>query len=201
MSDAPDGYVPTSVDCPRDRPVIRNGTHLSQRERDWVVTRRNETIAPIRDLLRRIDIPDFDSESHLRDAERDATAVPNIGLAFSGGGYRAMLNGAGAFAALDSRSPGSSTRGNLGGLLQSSTYISGLSGGGWLVGSVYVNNFTTIEESLGSGAVWEFQDSILSGTYHRPGLAGPPPPGSPRRKGGVGTGERFESAPTRRRRS
>lgn len=155
--------MPTTVDCPSDRPIIRNGTRLSKQEKDWTVTRRNETIEPIRDLLDRISIPDFDSKTYLRNAEKDATAVPNIGLAFSGGGYRAMLSGAGALAALDSRSDGSNTTGNLGGLLQSSTYISGLSGGGWLVGSIYINNFTTVEESLGSGYVWQLQDSILSG--------------------------------------
>lgn len=159
--------MPTEVDCPSDRPTIRDGTRLSQQEKDWVVTRRNETIEPIRDLLSRIAIPGFDSATYLQNAEKDATAVPNIGLAFSGGGYRAMLSGAGAFAAFDSRSDGSDAKGNLGGLLQSSTYISGLSGGGWLVGSIYTNNFTTVEASLSSGNIWQFQDSILSGREPR----------------------------------
>lgn len=161
--DAPDGYTPTVVDCPSERPTIRNGTNLSKQEKDWVVTRRNETIEPIRDLLSRINIPDFDSEAYLRDAESSNVAVPNIGLAFSGGGYRAMLSGAGALSALDSRQEGSEEDGKLGGLLQSSTYISGLSGGGWLVGSLYVNNFTTVEDSVNSGNIWQLQDSILEG--------------------------------------
>lgn len=74
-----------------------------------------------------------------------------------------MLNGAGAVAAWDDRSPGSQENGNLGGLLQSATYLSGLSGGGWLVGSLYANNFTTVVESVDYSGIWSFQDSILRG--------------------------------------
>jgi lysophospholipase len=131
--------------------------------------RRNETITPIRDLLKRIAIPDFDSEAYLRDVETDPEALPNIGLAFSGGGYRAMLCGAGQLAALDSRSTGSDAAGNLGGLFQSSTFIAGLSGGGWLVGSLYTNNITTVEASVNSGSIWQFDSSILEGKRSRNG--------------------------------
>jgi lysophospholipase len=74
-----------------------------------------------------------------------------------------MLNGAGAIAAWDSRSPGSNDTGNLGGLLQSATYLSGLSGGGWLVGSIFTNNFTTVQGALNSGTIWQTQNSILEG--------------------------------------
>ncbi|KAK0392004.1 hypothetical protein NLU13_1502 [Sarocladium strictum] len=163
IQNAPNGYVPESVRCPGDRPTIRHGGTLSQQEKDWTLRRRNETIPHIRDLLQRIAIPDFDSAAYLKDVETNSTALPNIGLAVSGGGYRALLNGAGAFAAWDSRSAASTAKGNLGGLLQSATYLSGLSGGGWLVGSIYVNNFTTIQDSLNSAVIWQFQHSILDG--------------------------------------
>lgn len=163
ISNAPDGYIPQSVRCPSDRPTIRNGTTLSQQEKDWVQKRRNETIPHIRDLLKRIAIPGFDSDTYLKDVENNSSALPNIGLAVSGGGYRAMLNGAGALAAWDSRSSDSDAKGNLGGLLQSSTYLSGLSGGGWLVGSLYTNNFTTVQAALDSPIIWQFQYSIFEG--------------------------------------
>lgn len=163
FQNAPDGYVPKSVKCPSNRPEIRNGSSLSQEEIDWTKKRRAETVPYIRDLLKRIDIPDFDSEAYLKDAEKDNASLPNIGLAFSGGGYRALLNGAGAFAAWDIRSAENDGKGNLGGLLQSSTYVSGLSGGSWLVGSLYVNNFTTVQASLNSLSIWQFQQSILEG--------------------------------------
>ncbi|RGP65773.1 lysophospholipase [Fusarium sporotrichioides] len=160
---APDGYVPAKVDCPSTRPTIRNGSSISSMERDWIPKRRNETISPIRDLLKRIAIPGFNSEEYLKDVETNATALPNIGLAVSGGGYRAMLCGAGALAAWDIRSDGSDKDGNLGGLLQSATYLSGLSGGGWLVGSLMMNNFTSVQDSVQYPGLWQLENSILEG--------------------------------------
>ncbi|RPB11045.1 lysophospholipase [Morchella conica CCBAS932] len=87
---------------------------------------------------------------------------PTIGIAFSGGGYRALLSGGGQFAAFDSRTPGSTAAGHLGGLLQSSTYVAGLSGGSWLLGSIVINNFTTIQRLQEDGNVWDFEQSILA---------------------------------------
>ncbi|GJN83017.1 lysophospholipase 1 [Purpureocillium lilacinum] len=160
---SPQGYTPSPVDCPSQRPQIRNGSSLSPEEKAWLPKRRNDTIPHIRSLLKRIAIPGFDSDGYLKNVEKNATALPNIGLAVSGGGYRAMLNGAGALAAWDSRSDGSQTAGNLGGLLQSATYLSGLSGGGWLVGSIYTNNFTSVQDAVNSPSIWMFDDSILKG--------------------------------------
>ena len=73
------------------------------------------------------------------------------------------MNGAGALKAFDSRTDNSTSEGQLGGLLQSATYLSGLSGGGWLVGSIYINNFTTISSLQSNDDVWQFQNSILEG--------------------------------------
>ncbi|KJZ77229.1 hypothetical protein HIM_03550 [Hirsutella minnesotensis 3608] len=160
---SPKGYTPSSVDCPRQRPSIRNGSTLSPQEQEWLPRRRNDTIPHIRSLLKRIAIPGFDSDRYLEGVEKNATALPNIGIAVSGGGYRAMLNGAGVIAAFDSRSGGSESKGNLGGLLQSATYLSGLSGGGWLVGSLYSNNFTTVVDAISSPNIWQFHDSIFKG--------------------------------------
>lgn len=71
----------------------------------------------------------------------------------------------GALQAFDSREENSTSSGHLGGLLQSSTYLAGLSGGGWLVGSVFLNNFTSISGLLNQNesSVWEFGNSILKG--------------------------------------
>ncbi|RSM07801.1 hypothetical protein CEP52_005007 [Fusarium oligoseptatum] len=160
---APNGYVPAEVTCPSERPTIRNGTHISDQEREWLPKRRNETIPYIRTLLKRISIPGFDSDEYLKDVENNSTALPNIGIAVSGGGYRAMLCGAGALAAWDDRSDGSDKDGNLGGLLQSATYLSGLSGGGWLVGSLMMNNFTSVQESVNYPGIWQLENSILEG--------------------------------------
>lgn len=116
----------------------------------------------MRDLLSRIAIPGFDSNAYIDRVRNNATALPNIGIAISGGGYRAMLNGAGALAGWDNRTVNSTGAGHLGGLLQSATYLSALSGGGWLVGSIYLNNFTYVQQ-LQNSSIWQFGDSILTG--------------------------------------
>ncbi|KAF2453728.1 lysophospholipase [Lineolata rhizophorae] len=166
---APDGYTPASVSCPSTRPSIRSALELSAEERAWLETRRNNTIDPMREFLTRMNITDFDVGGFFDDVGTDnATALPNVGIAVSGGGYRALMNGAGALAAFDARSGNSTGGGQLGGLLQSATYLSGLSGGGWLVGSMYVNNFTSVADILNttpeqSGSLWQFQNSIFKG--------------------------------------
>lgn len=120
---------------------------------------------PMRDFLSRMNITDFDTSAFFDRVSNNASALPNIGIAFSGGGWRALMNGAGALQAFDSRTQGSEEAGGLGGLLQSSTYVSGLSGGSWLVGSIFVNNFTTVTDLLSddSSTVWEFGNSIIEG--------------------------------------
>ncbi len=79
------------------------------------------------------------------------------------------MNGAGALSAFDDRTVNATSNGQLGGLLQAATYLSGLSGGGWLVGSIFLNNFTSVQalQSEESGSVWEFGNSIFEGPEKR----------------------------------
>ena len=121
------------------------------------------------DLLNRANITGFNATQYINSHSNNITALPNIAIAASGGGYRAMLNGAGGVAAFDSRSPNSTAPGQLGGLLQSATYFAGLSGGSWLVGSIYGNNFTTIQNLIsgaGNSGTWDFTNSIIEGPNH-----------------------------------
>lgn len=121
----------------------------------------------MRNLLGRLHITGFDAASYITNNAKNASALPNIAIAVSGGGYRACLNGGGVVQAFDSREENSTAAGHLGGLLQSATYLAGLSGGGWLVGSIFVNNFTTISGLLNNpnnvSSVWEFGNSIFEG--------------------------------------
>ena len=55
------------------------------------------------------------------------TTFPKIGVALSGGGYRAALYGAGVLSALDARNQSAKAAGT-GGLLQVASYMSALSG-------------------------------------------------------------------------
>jgi lysophospholipase len=76
------------------------------------------------------------------------------------------MNGAGFLSAADNRTENSTNVGGIGGLLQATTYLAGLSGGGWLVGSIYTNNFSSVQE-LQAGTpgsnVWHFENSIFNG--------------------------------------
>lgn len=115
--------------------------------------------------MKRLNVTGFDSDAYI-DNVKDVSMLPNIGIAVSGGGWRALMNGAGAVAAYDSRTPGSTNPGQIGGLLQSATYLAGLSGGGWLVSSLYGNDFPTIDSILDanhSPSIWHFQYSYLTG--------------------------------------
>ena len=159
------GYAPATVDCPPARPTIREASSLSPDEQSWLQSRRGNTVDPMADLLSRAGPPDFDARSYLKSVRANISNIPNIGIAVSGGGYRAMLTGAGAIKAFDSRTENSTGQGGLGGLLQSSTYLAGLSGGSWLVGSVYTNNFTSISDfqSSKTGSLWQLGNDIIQG--------------------------------------
>jgi len=119
------------------------------------------------DFLGRLSIPGFDAASYITNNAKNASALPNVAIAFGGGGYRACLTGGGALQAFDSREENGTSAGHLGGLLQAATYTTGLSGGGWLMGSIFVNNFTTISSLLNNpkeiSPVWEFGNSIFEG--------------------------------------
>lgn len=118
------------------------------------------------ELLQRVGIKDFDAKQYFDTHKRNYSALPNVAIAFSGGGYRAMLNGAGVLAAFDSRTSNSTNAGHLGGLLQSSTYVSALSGRSWLIGSIFANNFTSVEAITREGEntpICQFQNSLLEG--------------------------------------
>lgn len=50
--------------------------------------------------------------------------------------------------------------------MQASTYLAGLSGGGWLVGSIYTNNFSSVEalrDGSKTSSLWKFRNSIFEG--------------------------------------
>ncbi|OBS29607.1 hypothetical protein FPOA_03543 [Fusarium poae] len=168
VPNAPDGYAPAQVSCPKTRPVIRPATTLSTDEATWLQLRDNNTISALKDFLSRANIGDIDTGKYVDGLISNATRLPRIGIAVSGGGYRAMINGAGAIAAFDDRSTGSTDKGHLGGILQAATYLSGLSGGSWVVGSLYVQNFTTVGSIVDASSgflssLWQIDQSILEG--------------------------------------
>lgn len=150
-------YTPGNVSCPAgNQSFIRHAGQLSPNESAWI-TERQKFIKP--QLIQFLDeggLDSFDASSFL------SNTTITVAMAFSGGGYRAMLCGAGQFAAFDNRTINSTTgTAPLGGLVQASTYLAGLSGGSWLVGSLVLNNFTSVQDLQGSSDVWNLENSII----------------------------------------
>ncbi len=81
--------------------------------------------------------------------------LPRIALATSGGGFRALLTGAGVIQAFDGREQ--TTRTLFSGLLQGITYQTGTSGGAWLLSSFAANNYPTISSLRDSLWIQRFQ--------------------------------------------
>ncbi|KAH5293779.1 lysophospholipase [Parastagonospora nodorum] len=160
---APNGYAPGSIDCPSTRPSIRSADRLSDLETQWLQKRRPKTVDPMREFLVRANIEGFDAGQYIDNHKSNTSSLPNIAISFSGGGYRALLNGAGVLAAFDSRTPNATSKGHLGGLLQASTYVSALSGGGWMIGSIFANNFTSVQNIIDHKDIWQFQNSLFKG--------------------------------------
>ncbi|OBA19477.1 hypothetical protein METBIDRAFT_33162 [Metschnikowia bicuspidata var. bicuspidata NRRL YB-4993] len=153
------GYAPFEIDCPEGN-LLRLANSLSEEENDWVTERHKVTDSYLETFLNDAMLDDFDASSFLRNTTNNRSIT--IGLAFSGGGYRAMLAGAGQLSALDNRTEGAHAEG-LGGLLQASTYLVGLSGGSWLVGSVANNNFTSIQDIVDNKIdIWDLEYSVVN---------------------------------------
>ncbi|OBZ78154.1 Lysophospholipase 3 [Grifola frondosa] len=147
-------YTPVLAPCPPGVELVRlagnQSQSLSADESTYISTRR-------RDVLPAAFSAYLDNVVHATDAQlpsyvhdiltgyQGADAFPNLGIAVSGGGYRAAVFGAGVLHALDGRNSSSAAAGT-GGLLQGASYLSGLSGGSWLVGSLAQANFPTIPD-------------------------------------------------------
>ncbi|RAH49576.1 lysophospholipase 1 [Aspergillus brunneoviolaceus CBS 621.78] len=157
LPDAPSGYAPVHVTCPSSRPTIRPASALSSNETAWLQTRRQKTESALKDFFGHIEIENFDAVSYI--TNHSGSDLPNVAIGISGGGLVACLNGGGVIKAFDERTEGSTAKGQLGGLLQSATYFAALSGGSWALGSIYVNNFTTVsnlQENL-----WDFNSEEI----------------------------------------
>lgn len=113
--------------------------------------------------LKRLNLTGFDLDGYLSKLSRNTTNVPTIGLTISGGGYSSSLTGIGFVRALDDRFapsvracvqsflrpfisiPLTNPRRKTGGLLQSATYMAGLSGGSWPIMGLATYNFPEID--------------------------------------------------------
>ncbi|KAK6202791.1 acyl transferase/acyl hydrolase/lysophospholipase [Scheffersomyces amazonensis] len=140
-----------------DNLVNFNGNSIGTKSnRIWNLSTRI-TEDSIQQLLFKHKIPGFDYEKFLYNKVKHT----RIALAFSGGGFRSMLLGAGVLQAYDIRSPNSSN--NLGGLLQATSYIGGISGGSWLVMSNFIGDFQPIFQVKDDSKSWGMNKQLLEG--------------------------------------
>jgi hypothetical protein len=129
-ANAPDGqssYAPaTNQPCPfpSDHNYIRPATSISANETTYIQGRLNNAKNALSTFFANAKV----AQDGLDILLENSKTIPRIAIAISGGGYRAMLHGSGGIAALDSRNSSS-----VAGLLQSSVYMAGLSGGSWAV--------------------------------------------------------------------
>ncbi|BAO37882.1 lysophospholipase [Kluyveromyces marxianus DMKU3-1042] len=159
------GYKPSKVDCDDNINLVRDASSVSDNESDWLKKRNQVTLPALKDFLKR-GFKNFTSDTSLIDnLLSDESKAPKIAVACSGGGYRAMLSGAGMLSAMDNRTDGANEHG-LGGLLQSATYLAGLSGGNWLVGTLAYNNWTSVQAIVNNmtqdDSIWDISHSIVT---------------------------------------
>jgi lysophospholipase len=124
------GYAPVVAQCPQS--LLRPATSLSQQESDYIANRKLVASTALRSWL------------NGTGATFDTRQLPTVALASSGGGYRAMLSGAGVVQALDGQDSEVSTSG----LYQALTYHAGLSGGSWLLSSLIGSTGDTTVSTL-----------------------------------------------------
>ncbi|OJJ42302.1 hypothetical protein ASPZODRAFT_125778 [Penicilliopsis zonata CBS 506.65] len=142
----PQGYAPIPVPCPTDLQWVRPAVGLNPAEADWVQGRKPVVLEALRTYLERLELADFDMGEYIaRLNDSHQAHVPIIGMAISGGGFGSAFTGTGAMRAFDGRLPAANTQ-RTGGLLQTLTYLSGLSGGSWPTVSFTAHNFPTADE-------------------------------------------------------
>ena len=87
-----ESYAPINVTCPSD--LIRYGNNgLSHFESQYISQRQTRVTENLKSWLNFVNLQDFNASAFLSNTSN----VPILAIAFSGGGYRAMLNGAGVF--------------------------------------------------------------------------------------------------------
>lgn len=169
-----DSYAPGGVDCPSylndsafnddtHSGLLRKADGISDDEDEWMRKRDNITTENLKSFLSTTGLNDTDKFIDGL-VSNSSARIPRIALSFSGGGYRAMLCAAGEISGLDNRTSGAEDHGLL--ILDSASYISGLSGGSWFVSSLVYNNWTSVQDIIDQNgqdnAIWDLEHNIIA---------------------------------------
>lgn len=153
------GYAPVPATCP-STPLVRTATGVSNAESTYVDQRYQKASQALASWLKSTDDSfECDWANHGGWADWSGKGqAPVVALTSSGGGYRAMLSGAGVIKGFDSRE---ANKTGVSGIYQALTYQAGLSGGSWLLSSIAGNDYPTIS-SLQTN-LWDttLQSSLL----------------------------------------
>ncbi|KDQ53832.1 hypothetical protein JAAARDRAFT_80462 [Jaapia argillacea MUCL 33604] len=155
---ASQALTPQFGSCPPNFSLVRNAgvpgvnQSLSSAEAEYVAAKKANVIpSAFQTYLSNVQATNVTLPSYVSSILASGTAtngtLPTVGIAVSGGAYRAALFGAGVMNALDGRNS-SSVKAGTGGLLQALTYMSGLSGGSTLVYSLSQSNFPTMQDLI-----------------------------------------------------
>ncbi|KAH7921271.1 FabD/lysophospholipase-like protein [Leucogyrophana mollusca] len=145
-------YTPVTGACPSGFTLVRQagapGNQTIGAEEAAYISGRKSTVIPNawKTYLANIQATNASLPSYVASilGGDNSADYPNLGIACSGGGWRASMFGAGVLNFLDGRNSTSVALGT-GGLLQAAQYLSGLSGGANLVGSLAQANFPLME--------------------------------------------------------
>lgn len=137
-------YAPVSASCP-STPLVRTANSVGTGEAAYIATRKPKADAALTAWLQKTD------------SSFATTNLPLIGLSISGGGYRALLSGAGLIQGLDARDSDLPTSG----LYQAITYETSLSGGAWFSTSWTGLNWPTVSYLRDNLWSESFADSLL----------------------------------------
>ncbi|KAJ7206533.1 lysophospholipase [Mycena pura] len=134
--------------CPADFELVRRGQTISSAEAQYIKQKREKVLpAAFKTYLENVKRTGVTLPQYVETILEAKEKLPTVGISTSGGGDRAAIFGAGILNALDARNASSATKGT-GGLLQATTHLAGLSGGGWLVTSFAQANFPTIQHLI-----------------------------------------------------
>ncbi|EIM88993.1 FabD/lysophospholipase-like protein [Stereum hirsutum FP-91666 SS1] len=150
-------YAPTYIQCPSGESYLRPASAgLSTEEATWLAKRKENVVEGLASYLTTVGIQGFDVNGYISALNSTKEAIPTIGFTLSGGGTRAESSAYGMLRAFDGRTSQSVSY-RTGGLLQATTYISGLSGGATSLGMVAMSDYLDMDSSL--------QDGLLLGNY------------------------------------
>lgn len=147
LARAPVEYAPVPAVCPSTQ-LVREADGLSDAESAYISQRYAKASEKLEQWLKSIDESfaagngTWGGSGGWGKWNGKQSKAPMVALTSSGGGYRAMLSGAGVIKAFDDREKDIGS--GVGGVYQSLTYEAGLSGGSWLLSSIAGNNYPTI---------------------------------------------------------